>query len=162
MFAPLAKWAARIDGAERIPEYIARAWNVAPRRAARGPSCWRCPRTCSRRRSSVADARPVRAAEAHPAAGDMNRLREMLAGARRPARDPWRRRLVEAKRARTSARFVEANKLPVGCAFRYQDLFDNRLPNYVGDVGIGINPVLRRARAHWRTCCWSSARAWAR
>jgi acetolactate synthase-1/2/3 large subunit len=32
--------------------------------------------------------------------------------------------------------------LPCSAAFRYQDLFDNRHPNYVGDVGIGINPVL--------------------
>jgi acetolactate synthase-1/2/3 large subunit len=39
-------------------------------------------------------------------------------------------------------RFAEANYLPVACAFRYQDLFDNRHPNYVGDVGIAINPKL--------------------
>ncbi len=39
-------------------------------------------------------------------------------------------------------RFVEANYLPVACAFRYQDLFDNRHPNYIGDVGVGINPKL--------------------
>jgi len=37
---------------------------------------------------------------------------------------------------------VEANQLPVGTAFRCQDLYDNRLPNFVGDVGIGINPAL--------------------
>ncbi|MCE3543825.1 hypothetical protein LXJ56_26975, partial [Escherichia coli] len=29
MFAPLAKWAARIDDARRIPEYVARAYAVA-------------------------------------------------------------------------------------------------------------------------------------
>jgi len=29
MFAPLAKWAVRIDDAARIPEYVARAYNVA-------------------------------------------------------------------------------------------------------------------------------------
>jgi len=39
-------------------------------------------------------------------------------------------------------RFAEANYLPVACAFRCQDLFDNRHPNYIGDVGIGINPKL--------------------
>ncbi len=38
--------------------------------------------------------------------------------------------------------FAEANNLPVGTAFRRQDLYDNRLANYVGDVGIGINPAL--------------------
>jgi acetolactate synthase-1/2/3 large subunit len=32
--------------------------------------------------------------------------------------------------------------LPIACAFRHQDLFDNRHPKYAGDVGIGINPKL--------------------
>jgi acetolactate synthase-1/2/3 large subunit len=40
------------------------------------------------------------------------------------------------------ARFAEANHLPVGCTFRFQDLLDNEHPNYAGDVGIGINPKL--------------------
>jgi len=39
-------------------------------------------------------------------------------------------------------RFAESWNLPVGCAFRFQDLFDNAHPNYAGDVGIGINPKL--------------------
>ena len=39
-------------------------------------------------------------------------------------------------------RFAEANALPVGCAFRYQDHFDNAHPNYAGDIGIGVNPKL--------------------
>jgi acetolactate synthase-1/2/3 large subunit len=39
-------------------------------------------------------------------------------------------------------RFAEANYLPVACAFRFQDLLDNRHPNYIGDVGVGINPKL--------------------
>src|SRR4028118_906117 len=29
MFAPLSKWAARIEDARRIPEYVARAWSTA-------------------------------------------------------------------------------------------------------------------------------------
>ncbi|MEO6748111.1 MAG: thiamine pyrophosphate-dependent enzyme, partial [Casimicrobiaceae bacterium] len=40
------------------------------------------------------------------------------------------------------AAFAARWKLPVGCAFRHQDLFDNRDPHYAGDVGIGINPKL--------------------
>ena len=28
-FGPIAKWAARIEDARRIPEYVARAWRVA-------------------------------------------------------------------------------------------------------------------------------------
>src|SRR5258706_167285 len=39
-------------------------------------------------------------------------------------------------------RWIEANGLGVGTSFRCQDLFDNRSANYIGDVGIGINPKL--------------------
>src|SRR5205085_5043341 len=39
-------------------------------------------------------------------------------------------------------RWAERAGLPVGTSFRCQDLFDNRSPNYAGDVGIGINPKL--------------------
>src|SRR2546421_697319 len=39
-------------------------------------------------------------------------------------------------------RWIEANGLGVGTAFRCQDLFDNRSANCIGDVGIGINPKL--------------------
>jgi acetolactate synthase-1/2/3 large subunit len=41
-------------------------------------------------------------------------------------------------------RFAAGWNLPVGCAFRFQDLFDNTHPNYAGDVGIGINPKLAK------------------
>ena len=63
------------------------------------------------------------------------RRRAAAAGDRR--RQPLGRAACAALRA-----FAEANALPVACAFRNQDLFDNRHPNYAGDVGIGINPKL--------------------
>ena len=51
--------------------------------------------------------------------------------------------------------------MPVGCAFRFQDLFDNRHPNYVGDVGIGINPKLAQ-RIKEADSCSRSGRGSAR
>ena len=33
--------------------------------------------------------------------------------------------------------------LPIGTSFRCQDFIDNRHPNYMGDVGLGINPQLK-------------------
>jgi acetolactate synthase-1/2/3 large subunit len=44
--------------------------------------------------------------------------------------------------ARALETFADHWHLPVGCAFRFQDTFDNYLPQYAGDVGIGINPKL--------------------
>lgn len=40
------------------------------------------------------------------------------------------------------AQVAEALDLPVAASFRCQDYLDNRHPNYVGDVGIGVNPKL--------------------
>src|SRR5271169_6343574 len=71
----------------------------------------------------------------------MAQLRTLLATAHRPlllaGGSGW-----TAAACRDLTAFAEANALPVACAFRNQDLFDNRHPNYAGDVGIGINPRL--------------------
>jgi acetolactate synthase-1/2/3 large subunit len=140
MFAPLAKWAARIDSVERIPEYIARAWRVAMS-GRRGPVVLALPEDMLAREAEVGDAMPVQAPEANPAPADLARLRELLAGARRPfviiGGSGW-----SAEACADLRRFVEANDLPCGCAFRFQDLLDNRHPNYAGDVGVGVNPAL--------------------
>ena len=65
----------------------------------------------------------------------------MLAGARSPfviaGGSRWDAAACAALRT-----LAERWHLPVGCAFRNQDLFDNRHPQYAGDVGIGINPTL--------------------
>ncbi len=140
MFGPLAKWAARIDSVERIPEYLARAFSVAMS-GRRGPVVLALPEDMLSATASVADARPYEPAHADPGASEMERLRVLLAGAKRPlvvlGGSGWTVPACEDMR-----RFAEANRLPVACAFRFQDLYDNRLENYVGDVGIGINPIL--------------------
>src|SRR4029079_11603467 len=68
-------------------------------------------------------------------------LRRLLSGAQRPllilGGPGWTREACSDMQ-----RFVEATQLPCACAFRFQDVFDNRHEQYVGDVGIGINPIL--------------------
>jgi acetolactate synthase-1/2/3 large subunit len=140
MFAPLAKWAARIDAAERIPEFVARAFQVATA-GRRGPVVLALPEDMLSDEVETADARPYTPAEPHPGPEAMDRLRGMLASARRPlvilGGSGW-----TPEACKDIQRFVEANALPCGCAFRFQDLFDNRHAHYAGDVGIGINPIL--------------------
>jgi acetolactate synthase-1/2/3 large subunit len=140
MFAPLAKWAARIDDVDRIPEFVARAFQVAAS-GRRGPVVLALPEDMLSKVSKAADARRYAPVEAHPGPEDLLRLQRLLAGAKRPfvilGGSGWTREGCEAMR-----RFLEANDLPCGCAFRFQDLLDNRSDHYVGDVGIGINPVL--------------------
>jgi acetolactate synthase-1/2/3 large subunit len=86
-------------------------------------------------------ARPAQL-ELHPSAAQMAEVGRLLAAAERPlvilGGSGW-----DADACRAVQRFAEANGLPVATSFRRQDRFDNAHPNYVGDVGVGINPKLR-------------------
>ncbi|MFM8547923.1 MAG: thiamine pyrophosphate-binding protein [Betaproteobacteria bacterium] len=140
MFGPMAKWVAQIERADRIPEYIAHAFQVATS-GRMGPVVLALPEDVLSARAVAPPAachQPVRAA---PSTGQIARLRDMLAAAQRPlvllGGMGWSPRACADLRT-----FIEANDLPVTCAFRFQDLYDNRAPHYIGDVGIGINPKL--------------------
>ena len=71
----------------------------------------------------------------------MAAFRELLAAAKQPlvilGGGGW-----DAKACADIKAFVEANHLPVTTAFRNQDLIDNRHANFVGDLGLGVNPPL--------------------
>jgi acetolactate synthase-1/2/3 large subunit len=91
--------------------------------------------------AEVADTRRYAPVQASPSSAQIDTLRSMLAAAKNPllllGGSTW-----NAQACADVQRFAEANCLPVACAFRFQDLLDNAHPNYVGDVGIGINPKL--------------------
>ncbi len=140
MFGSVAKWSAQIDRAERVPEYIARAFRVALS-GRPGPVVLALPEDMLAAVADVADAPRVEVVSVHPSAAQMREVASSLGRARRPlvivGGSGW-----SAEASADLARFAEANALPVACAFRNQDAFDNRHPNYAGDVGIGINPKL--------------------
>jgi len=140
MFGSVAKWAAQIDRAERIPEYLAHAYRTAMS-GRPGPVVLALPEDMLTARAECADVARVEAIAAAPDAELVAAAREFLTRATRPfvlvGGSRWDREACAALR-----RFAEDASLPVGCAFRHQDLFDNRHPNYAGDVGIGINPNL--------------------
>ncbi len=140
MYGPFTKWVAQIDRADRVPEYVSRAFHTAMS-GRPGPVALALPEDMLTETATVADTGPYKRIAAHPGEADLDRMREMLARAKRPfvllGGGGWSAEACADLRA-----FVEANQLPVGTAFRCQDLYDNRLPNFVGDVGIGINPAL--------------------
>ncbi len=142
MFGPLTKWAAQIEDARRIPELVSQAFHRATS-GRPGPVLLALPEDMLTDRVEVTDALPYKVVRPAPASQDMERLREMLARAERPlvilGGGGWTKEACDDIRA-----FIEANRLPVTTAFRNSDLIDNRHPNYVGDVGIGINPPLGR------------------
>jgi len=140
MYGSVAKWAAQIDRAERIPEYIARAYRVATS-GRPGPVVLALPEDMLVARAECADTARVEPIAAAPDEAQVASARNLLADARRPLV------LVGGTRWNADAcaalqLFSERNEVPVACAFRNQHLFDNRHPNYAGDVGIGINAKL--------------------
>jgi acetolactate synthase-1/2/3 large subunit len=144
MFSPgtlgLAKWVAEIQSADRVPEYVARAFHTAMQ-GRPGPVVLSLPEdmlTTLTAAPVLPRAEPVRA---WPAPGGLRDLRAMLVAAKRPiviaGGSGW-----DAEAASALQRFAENWQLPVACAWRFQDTFDNRHPLYAGDVGIGTNPKL--------------------
>jgi acetolactate synthase-1/2/3 large subunit len=140
MYGPMSKWVAQIDRADRVPEYVSHAYHTAMS-GRPGPVVLALPEDMLTQSASVPVGERYRRVAAHPGADDMRRLREMLEAAERPlvilGGSCWTDEACAQVRA-----FAEANDLPVGTGFRRANLYDNRLPNYVGDVGIGLNPTL--------------------
>ena len=140
MFGQMTKWVAQIDRADRSPEYIARAFQLATS-GRPGPVVLALPEDMLTAEATVADTGSHVPQQASASAAQIAQLERLLRAAQRPivllGGGGWDRAACD-----DIARFVQAWQLPVACAFRFQDLFDNRDPHYIGDVGIGINPAL--------------------
>jgi len=140
MFGQMSKWVAQIDRADRIPEYVARAFQVA-NSGRPGPVVLALPEDMLVELVNVPDAERVVVAKNRPTVQSMLDVKKLLEKSSKPlvilGGSGWSERAYLQVRA-----FIEKNSLPVGCSFRRQDLFDNHHPNYVGDIGIGINPKL--------------------
>ncbi|MCE2661021.1 MAG: thiamine pyrophosphate-binding protein [Rubrivivax sp.] len=136
----MAKWVAEVESAQRLPEYIARAFHTALQ-GRPGPVVLALPEDMLTQPCAAPVLPRVKPALAWPAPGGLRDLRAMLVQAQRPlliaGGSGW-----TAESAAALQRFAENWQLPVGCGFRFQDTFDNRHPLYAGDVGIGINPKL--------------------
>ena len=144
MFGPgtlgFAKWVGEVHDADRLPEYVARAFHVAMQ-GRPGPVVIVLPEDMLRSATNAPVLPRIEPALAAPDPAALRDLRAMLLAAERPfviaGGSGWNARACEALE-----RFAASWQLPVGCAFRFQDVFDNRHANYAGDVGIGINPKL--------------------
>ena len=80
MYAPLAKWVTQIDMAERVPELLNQAFQVATS-GRPGPVVVALPEDMLRDRAAAAVVGPYRAVRAHPGAADLAELRRLLAAA---------------------------------------------------------------------------------
>ncbi len=111
------------------PRAASRAPSGRRRPGGRGPSCSRCRRTCSSRRSTSPDARPYVPGPGRPRPRRRSRrLRELL-DARGAAARGRRRGAVERRRRTTrSAPGARRARVPVAAAWRCQDYVDNDSP----------------------------------
>ncbi|SNS94274.1 thiamine pyrophosphate-binding protein [Tropicimonas sediminicola] len=139
-FGPLVKWAAEVRETDRLPEYIARAWNVALS-GRPGPVVLALPEDMLSASAAVPDIPPTTFAPSPDREAFATAVMRALRLARRPlvvAGGPgW-----SAQATRDLEIFAETLDLPVAVSFRRQDFMDNRHPNYVGYLGVGMNPEL--------------------
>ncbi|MBA3526912.1 MAG: thiamine pyrophosphate-binding protein, partial [Sphingomonas sp.] len=141
-FRPIAKWAARIEDARRIPEYVARAWRVAT--AGRpGPVVLALPEDMLRDEVEVADRPCVPPLAEEPDPGALQALFELLKEACAPVAivggADW-----SPRAAHHFANFAFRHGIPTAAAFRRQDAIDNGCGVYAGNLGYGPNPKLQQ------------------
>ncbi len=141
-FAPVAKWAARIEDARRIPEYVARAWRVAT--AGRpGPVVLALPEDMLRDEVETLDRPAVAPLAEAPDPGAVQALFELLKEAAAPVAivggADW-----SPRAGHHFGNFAFRHGIPVAAAFRRQDAIANSCGVYAGQLGYGPNPKLQQ------------------
>jgi len=140
MFRGQCKWAVDVMDAARLPEFVARAFQVATS-GRPGPVVIGLPEDMLLDQVAVADAEPFKTVRPTPAAADMSALRDLLARAERPlvmfGGGGW-----TAAAAADLAAFCAANNLAAAASLRCQDVMSSDDPHYVGDCNLAISPEL--------------------
>lgn len=140
-FGPICKWAAQIDRAERIPEYIARAYATAIS-GRPGPVVLALPEDMLHEDGVEATVRPFVHRPAQPPHPDaLAAMMAMIADASAPLAiiggAGW-----HSKAREHFAAFAERIGLPVATAFRRQDAIAASSGVYAGNLGYGPGPKL--------------------
>jgi acetolactate synthase-1/2/3 large subunit len=141
LFSGIAKWTAVIRSADRIPEYVARAFRVATS-GRPGPVVIGLPENVLSAESAARVSAPAGLAGAAPSARDMSDLAQRLGAAERPLLviggpgwSPAVQRAVED--------FARVLDVPLASSFRCQDYVDNRHACYVGHLGFTTDRKLK-------------------
>ena len=140
LFSEVTKWSAQIDDAERIPEYLNRAFAVATS-GRPGPVALALPEDMLTDPCQCPDARPWKSIDTSPSAEAIEQTTQLLNQAQRPliivGGSGWSQICADQLQ-----HFAAHNQIPVANSFRCQDFFNNEHPNYIGDLGLGVNPAL--------------------
>lgn len=141
LFSGIAKWTAVIRSADRIPEYVQRAFRVAIS-GRPGPVVIGLPEDVLSAPTSAKVLAPALLTGAAPSPRDMSDLAQRLGASERPLLvvggpgwSPAVQRAVED--------FAAAFDVPMAASFRCQDYVDNRHPCYVGHLGFTTDRKLK-------------------
>lgn len=141
LFAGIAKWTAVIRSADRISEYVGRAFRVA-QSGRPGPVVIGLPENVLSSPSTAPLVPPTSLAGGAPTSRDMSELAQRLEAAERPllvvGGPGW-----SADVGRAIGTFAAAFDLPIASSFRCQDYVDNRHPCYVGHLGFTTDRKLK-------------------
>ncbi len=140
MFGQMAKWVVQIDDVSRIPELVSQAFHRAVN-GRPGPVVVALPEDMLTDHASVSDVPAHKKIEISAGAEQLQVLTELVKQAERPVvmlgGSGWDKQAVADMEA-----FCTTNNLPVATSFRCQDLFNNALSNYAGELGTSANPKL--------------------
>ncbi|NRA87617.1 MAG: thiamine pyrophosphate-binding protein [Rhizobiales bacterium] len=140
MFGSIAKWAAVIDDATRIPEYIMRAFHVATS-GRPGPVVLGLPEEVLNAQVEDVIIKPIVKSEISPSQTQISQIVELISKAERPiilaGGGDW-----SDQTCANLTEFSTLSGLPVVTSFRRQDVFDHNHKNYIGELGTGPNPAL--------------------
>lgn len=144
MFGQMAKWVAQIDEAERIPEFINRAYHTATS-GRPGPVVLALPEDMLS--GPVKASQPVegyKVSYSAPSQVDMLDLSNLLQESEKPlvivGGGGWSRDVQQNLET-----FSLREGIPVAASFRCQDYISNDCKSYVGHVGIGIDSNLAKS-----------------
>ncbi|MFA6124929.1 MAG: thiamine pyrophosphate-binding protein [Sphingomonas sp.] len=140
MFGPIAKWAAKIDDARRIPEYVARAWNVAMS-GRPGPVVLALPEDMLLDQVVAVDRPRVERVDSMPDPDLVARALDAIGQAKAPMAivggAGW-----DLAAGAAFGHFAQLWGIPVAAAFRRQDAIHNTHKVWAGNLGYGPNPKL--------------------
>ena len=141
-YAPITKWSATVNRADRLAEFVARGLRIATS-GRPGPVMLALPADVLGEEVDANPETPLRASPvAGPDPGQVRAVVRRLGAARRP--------VVIAGAGARGARealisFAEKFGAGVYASFRRQDVFPNDHPNYLGHLALGTPPETLRA-----------------
>ena len=142
MYSGMAKWVTEITDADRIPEIISRAFNIA-NTGRPGPVIVSVPEdVISAPYDTIEPSSIVKFSEPSVSKININEITEKLITSKKPifivGGSGWNKVGIDNLNS-----FIEKNNFPVIASFRRQDIFDNKSSSYVGVLSFGNSRYIK-------------------